>query len=157
MGTRWTTEQVLSLAPDASSVSAGRKLASPTPWSDTGAQGSLVWGLCKGSGAKPYQTVVDLTGPAYLCSCPSRKFPCKHAVGLLLLWAGDGVPEVAEPADFAAAWEHQRQARSEKDVQRVAAPATQRDPWRIGHVRSGTGDRADLAWQAMTLRHTVSA
>ena len=29
--------------------------------------------------------VIDSTGPAYKCSCPSRKFPCKHALGLLFL------------------------------------------------------------------------
>jgi SWIM zinc finger len=51
-----------------------------------------VWGLCAGSGKRPYQTVVDLTGPAYKCSCPSRKFPCKHALALLLNWADDGAP-----------------------------------------------------------------
>ncbi|OMI32995.1 hypothetical protein SPAR_43686, partial [Streptomyces sparsogenes DSM 40356] len=89
-GERWTAEQVLALAPDAASRKAGSKLATPGPWSGAGAHGGGVWGLCAGSGGKPYQTVVDLDGPAYRCSCPSRKFPCKHALGLLLLWAGGG-------------------------------------------------------------------
>ena len=35
----------------------------------------------------PYQTIVDLTNIAFKCSCPSHKFPCKHALGLLLLYA----------------------------------------------------------------------
>ncbi|MEU9982754.1 SWIM zinc finger family protein [Streptomyces sp. NPDC050856] len=89
-GVRWTAEQVLALAPDAASRKAGSKLGTAGPWSDAGSTGAgVVWGLCKGSGTKPYQTVVDTTGPAYKCSCPSRKFPCKHALGLLLLWAAD--------------------------------------------------------------------
>ncbi len=57
-------------------------------------------GLCAGSGKDPYQTVVDL-GPRYQCSCPSRKFPCKHALALLLSWAKGTVPEQAAAADFA--------------------------------------------------------
>src|SRR4051812_23622234 len=88
---RWTADQVLALAPDAASRSAGARLAAPAPWSGTGTAGAAVWGLCAGSGSRPYQTVVDLSGPAFACSCPSRKFPCKHALGLLLLWARDRV------------------------------------------------------------------
>jgi hypothetical protein len=54
---------------------------------------------------------VDLSGPAYKCSCPSRKFPCKHALGLLLLWAEGAVPEESAPAAFSQAW---LSARAEK-------------------------------------------
>ena len=74
----------------------------------------MLWGLCAGSGKNPYQVVVDLGGPAYKCSCPSRKFPCKHALGLLLNWAHGTVPEESAPADFAAAWLADRRARAEK-------------------------------------------
>ncbi|HYN92415.1 MAG TPA: SWIM zinc finger family protein, partial [Pilimelia sp.] len=89
---RWSEAQVLALAPDAASRGAARGLAGPARWSATGAGSSgdgppVVWGLCQGSGAQVYQTCIELGGPAYRCSCPSRKFPCKHAVGLLLLWA----------------------------------------------------------------------
>lgn len=112
---RWTVEQVLSLAPDDASRKAGNKLASAGHWSGTGCDASgAVWGLCKGSGSKPYQTVVDTTGPAYKCSCPSRKFPCKHALGLLLLRAsGDGQVRQGEPADWASQWLEGRRGRAE--------------------------------------------
>src|SRR5947208_1355891 len=79
---RWTADQVLALAPDDSSRKAGARLATPAPWTGTGTAGAAVWGLCKGSGSRPYQTAVDLSGPAFRCTCPSRKFPCKHALGL---------------------------------------------------------------------------
>ena len=90
---RWSAEQVLALAPDASSQKSARGLATARPWSDTGRAAdppSPVGALCQGSGAQPYQTCVDLTEPAYRCSCPSRKFPCKHALALMLLWSAGG-------------------------------------------------------------------
>ncbi|MFE7444227.1 SWIM zinc finger family protein [Streptomyces chartreusis] len=119
-GVRWTADQVLALAPDAASRKAGSKLGAAGPWSEAGsAEEGTVWGLCKGSGSKPYQTVIDVgdaSGPAYKCSCPSRKFPCKHALGLLLLWAGgDGaVPSAAEPPDWAEQWIKGRRQRAEE-------------------------------------------
>ncbi|MCS3876751.1 SWIM zinc finger family protein [Gordonia amarae] len=125
-GTRWSTEQVESAAPDTSSVNAGRKLATPGVWSETGATSAALWGLCAGSGKKPYQTIVDLRGPAYKCSCPSRKFPCKHALGLLLLWSAGQVADAAEPSDFAGAWLDSRDARAgakaATDADAVAKP-----------------------------------
>ena len=83
----WSTEQVTALAPDKQVATAGLKLALPATWSDTGVHGALVWGSASGSGKRPYRVCVDLSGPAFKCSCPSRKFPCKHAVGLLHLWS----------------------------------------------------------------------
>jgi SWIM zinc finger len=104
MAARWSVDTVLALAPDESSRRAATGLVQPRPWSGTGTTDGAVWGLCSGSGRNPYQTVVDLDGPAYKCSCPSRKFPCKHALALLLLWSGGSVPGEAEPADYAKEW-----------------------------------------------------
>ncbi|MFJ2816740.1 SWIM zinc finger family protein [Streptomyces sp. NPDC087294] len=117
-GVRWTADQVLALAPDAPSRKAGSKLGAAGPWSGAGrGDEGAVWGLCQGSGGKPYRTAVDLAdaaGPAFTCSCPSRKFPCKHALGLLLLWAGgeDAVP-VGQPPDWAREWVAGRRERAE--------------------------------------------
>ncbi|MFJ9039139.1 SWIM zinc finger family protein [Streptomyces sp. NPDC102406] len=140
-GVRWTTDQVLALAPDASSRKAGSKLGAAGPWSEAGSSDEgAVWGLCKGSGSKPYQTIVDTgggpggTGPAYKCSCPSRKFPCKHALGLLLLWAGEdtAVPAGQEPPDWAGPWLETRRKRAEPKQAAAAGPdatgSTQADP-----------------------------
>jgi len=116
-GVRWSADQVLALAPDAASRKAGSKLGVAGPWSGTGsADEGAVWGLCKGSGGKPYQTVVDMadvTGPAYRCSCPSRKFPCKHALGLLLLWAsGESAVPPAQAPDWVEQWIAGRRSRA---------------------------------------------
>jgi hypothetical protein len=112
--TRWTAAQVAGLASDAASLTAARRLARPGPWSDTGSTETLVWGKCQGSGKTPYQVSIDLTGPAFRCSCPSRKFPCKHGLALLLLWVdGSGsVADAAEAAGFAREWAAERSARA---------------------------------------------
>ncbi|WP_141206579.1 SWIM zinc finger family protein [Streptomyces griseorubiginosus] len=128
-GVRWTADQVLALAPDAASRKAGSKLGAAGPWSEAGSsEEGTVWGLCKGSGSKPYQTVIDLAdaaGPAYKCSCPSRKFPCKHALGLLLLWAGgEGAVPPGPAPDWAGQWiEGRRQRAQEKRTAESAGPA----------------------------------
>ncbi|MFF9474510.1 SWIM zinc finger family protein [Streptomyces roseolus] len=103
-GTRRTAEQVRALAPDEASRRAGDGLATAGPWSGAGGRDGVVWGLCAGSGRTPYRTVVDTAGPVCACTCPSRKSPCKHALGLLLLWAaGDpAVPDGAEPPAWAS-------------------------------------------------------
>ncbi|MEU9468554.1 SWIM zinc finger family protein [Streptomyces avermitilis] len=132
-GVRWTADQVLALAPDASSRKAGSKLGAAGPWSEAGrSDEGTVWGLCKGSGSKPYQTVVDIadaTGPAYKCSCPSRKFPCKHALGLLLLWAGeDGAVPLGRAPDWAEQWTRGRRQHAEEKRTATAAGSASGDP-----------------------------
>ncbi|MGO8670136.1 MAG: SWIM zinc finger family protein [Capsulimonadaceae bacterium] len=121
----FTPEQVMALAPDAPSAKAGRDLANRRKWADLGRQDdTAVWGACQGSGSTPYQTRVDLREPAFKCSCPSRKFPCKHGLGLLYLLATDaGAVPVAEPPDWVATWLAGREARSEKKAAAAAPPA----------------------------------
>jgi hypothetical protein len=110
---RWSEAKVVDAAPDESSMAGARKLARSGPWSDTGSNDVLVWGKCQGSGKTPYQVSVDIAAPAYRCSCPSRKFPCKHALALLLLWArGEAADIGAETADFAQQWATQRAERA---------------------------------------------
>lgn len=103
---RWSAAQVETLAPDASSVKAARALSASAAWSATGRLDDILWGQCRN-----YQVCVDLTGPAFKCSCPSRKIPCKHALGLLLLWAESDVAD-APAAGFAREWQAARAARA---------------------------------------------
>ena len=79
-----------------------------------------VWGHCQGSGKNPYQTAIDLNDIAFKCSCPSRKFPCKHGLGLLLLFAAK--PELfeqAEEPDWVATWLSKRGVKAEKRLVNV--------------------------------------
>jgi len=122
---RWSEETVINAAPDSASLAAARKLAHPGPWSDSGSNDVLVWGKCQGSGKTPYQVSVDIVAPAYRCSCPSRKFPCKHALALLLLWSrGEAAQAGADTADFAKEWADQRADRaSAKERRQTEQPA----------------------------------
>ncbi|HEY0699373.1 MAG TPA: SWIM zinc finger family protein, partial [Micromonospora sp.] len=155
---RWTTTQVLALAPDASSAKGAQSVSVRSKWQQVGLDDTVLWGLCRGSGSKPYQACVDLTEPAYRCSCPSRKFPCKHALGLLLLWAAGAVSDGVGP-DWVAEWRDKRAARSERattrrteggpaDVEaarkraeqragRVAAGLAELDRWLLDQVSQG--------------------
>lgn len=116
----WTTEQVLALAPDASSASAGRELSSPAKWVSAGANEGSVWGEAKGSGTRPYQTAIDLGEPAFQCSCPSRKFPCKHALGLFIRYA-QGEIRASEPPDWVTKWLDSRSQREAKRAEKKEA------------------------------------
>ncbi|WP_169816260.1 SWIM zinc finger family protein, partial [Nocardia miyunensis] len=164
----WTAQQVTALAPDAASLAAARKLHGR--WGSTGCCDTALWGLCKGSGAKPYQTIVDLSGPAYKCSCPSRKFPCKHALSLLLTWSDGMVPEAAAPAEYAAEWLGTRAQRETRSVaaqqktpsaaaaaqrrDRVAAGLADLDVWLCDQVRTGLAqaDRSFDSFESVAAR-----
>lgn len=112
----FTRPQILALAPDPASAKAGEGLARRAKWLSYASDGRALWGECQGSGSTPYRTQVDLAGPAFRCSCPSRKFPCKHGLGLLLLHA-DAPAESAGAPDWVAEWLAKRETRA------AAAPA----------------------------------
>ena len=121
---RWDRARVLALAPDASAQRAARALAGGPSWLAAGAGPELLWGECRGSASAPYRTVVDLSGPAYRCSCPSRRFPCKHALALLLLWADGAVPpDAGEPPGWAARLAGRPRGQGEPSCVRPARPA----------------------------------
>jgi hypothetical protein len=123
----WAPEQVLALAPDAASARAARGLATPRRWRATGSDDRAVWGLCEGSGTTPYQVAVALGGPAFRCSCPSRKAPCKHVLGLLLLWAlrPEAVPAASTPG-WAEEWLAGRMSRAQHPATSPTAAAEPR-------------------------------
>jgi hypothetical protein len=82
-----TRERIESLAPDQGSLAAALKLVKPSAWPVLAADddASVLWGECQGSGSAPYRVVVSPDGAGYKCTCPSRKFPCKHVLAVLWL------------------------------------------------------------------------
>jgi hypothetical protein len=83
-----------------------------------------IWGLCQGSGKEPYRVCVNKSEVAYRCSCPSKKFPCKHTMGLLLLFAKDqrAFEQSAAPG-WVTEWLEGRQKRTAKEAEtKEAAP-----------------------------------
>ena len=126
-----SAESVLALAPDAASAKAANGLLKPGIWPTLGANAAAVWGECQGSGSKPYQTQVDLSGPTFKCACPSRKFPCKHGLALLLLRAKDASLFTATtPPAWVAEWLSARTERVQKkeDKQREQAASHAAEP-----------------------------
>jgi len=125
MAELWTKERVLALAPDAASAKAGQGQSSPTSWSMLGRTDQALWGEIKGSGQKPYQVRIDLHAPAFKCSCPSRKFPCKHALGLLLILAEQSTCLApSDPPDWVNEWLTERDKRAEKREKKSEADAS---------------------------------
>jgi hypothetical protein len=91
-----TLERIEALAPDQTSLAAARNLLKPSTCTTLPAGEGLIWGECQGSGATPYRIVDNEADAGHKCTCPSRKFPCKHALALMWMQA-DG------SAAFAAA------------------------------------------------------
>jgi len=82
-----TLDRIEALAPDQASLAAARKLLKVSSWPTLAEGEGLVWGECQGSGATPYRVVVNEADSGYKCTCPSRKFPCKHALALMWMRA----------------------------------------------------------------------
>ena len=107
MAVRPTPEQVLLLAPDRAAAAAASTAADPGAWSLAGCDDQAVWGQYVATSAEPYEVVVDLDAPAFRCTCPSRKVPCKHCLGLLLMLAQQHVAP-AKRLPFAQQWLQRR-------------------------------------------------
>lgn len=81
-----TLTRIEALAPDQASLAAARKLLKPSSWPTLASdEQGLVWGEAQGSGSAPYRVIVCETDAGYKCTCPSRKFPCKHSLALMWL------------------------------------------------------------------------
>ncbi len=157
-----TPEQALALAPDSSSATAGKKLAVAKHWKNLGRTSTALWGECQGSAL--YQVRVDLNGMAVKCSCPSRKLPCKHGLGLILLSVNQpgALPE-GNPPEWVASWLAKRSAPKEaapakenaKSPEKVAAEAAKRAAKRQKLVEDGL-DTLDL-WLTDLVRNGIGA
>jgi hypothetical protein len=121
MSCPFSKPQIIALSPDDASLKAAQRLLSSNQWAMLEADGQAAWGQCKGSGARPYQVQVDLTEPAFKCSCPSRKFPCKHGLALLLVYAEqESVFTLGAPQPiWVNEWLTSRRARIEKSQERA--------------------------------------
>jgi uncharacterized Zn finger protein len=100
-------EVVQDLAPDQASLTAAKKLLKPAKWPVLGKSSSVntIWGQCQGSGSNPYYTMADVVDHGYKCTCPSRKFPCKHVLALLWQFADSPSDFVAEePPEWVTEW-----------------------------------------------------
>ncbi|XVV03966.1 SWIM zinc finger family protein [Actinosynnema sp. CA-248983] len=141
-------QAVLGLAPDSQVASSATRLAGSSGWQGTGRSAEALWGLCAGSGQNPYRVCVDLGDRASKCSCPSRKFPCKHALALQLRDARDPFP-AGDPPDWVSEWlARRRQTARELDespeaVERRARAKEKTARNRAEAVRAGVAGLTD--------------
>ena len=84
-----TRSAIEAMAPDQSALKAAAELLKPAKWPVRARSGGLIWGECQGSGANPYRVIADTDEHGSKCTCPSRKFPCKHAIALMWLFVDD--------------------------------------------------------------------
>ena len=126
------------IATDQASLKAAAGLAKPGKWSGVGISDdeALIWGECAGSGANPYRVMADLRDRGSKCTCPSRKFPCKHALALFWLRAEAIVTfAVAETPEWVGEWLARRRspggapkamnAAADKDLDAARSAETQ--------------------------------
>ncbi|WP_175517202.1 SWIM zinc finger family protein [Planctomicrobium piriforme] len=117
-----TLEQVARLAPDEKSVASARQLLGLQFWNGLGLHPEAVWGNCRGSAT--YRVRIDLSNLGQSCNCPSRKRPCRHSLGLLMLLAKtpDALP-IAEVPDDVREWLDKRQQRANRQADAENTPA----------------------------------
>jgi hypothetical protein len=161
----WSVERVLALAPDMAAGRAAQLLVGDSRWSDSGSENELVWGRSRGSASAPYQSIADLSDqPAFHCSCPSRKVPCKHVLALLLRWSA-GKVEPHEPPGWVHDWSMRqavRTARREasaarprevnpktvaRRADRVAAGMAELDRWLADQVATGVAGLTTVGYE----------
>lgn len=109
----------------ATQVAAASALARPDRWRSLHLEGDAVWGEIVGTA--PYRVACLPAEPAFSCSCPSQRKPCKHALALLMTFARapDAFAAATAPAwvtDWAAA-RARRVAR--KPAEEIVDPAAQ--------------------------------
>lgn len=128
------TEQFILLqAPNPAAAENGRKLSKKGSFSAhrRTADNSLYWAECAGSGKNPYRVSIDFTNadaPTCRCSCPSRQFPCKHALGLMFELLAEKPFEAAEiPQDIADKRARQA-ARAAKKEETADTPPKPKKP-----------------------------
>jgi SWIM zinc finger len=138
-----TPEQALSFAPDDAAKKLSKGLGIPEKWKNlTTHHERAAFGELDG-----YKAAIDLLQPtpAFKCSCPSKKLPCKHAVGLLYLYAtskGIFAPSETMP-DWAGAWVEGRDKKMGKAAANADAPPAELTPEQIAKKEKARDERLD--------------
>ena len=168
----WTTEQILGLAPDQFTLRASRGVADQQRWVSLHQDGATLWGIFPNGRQKTGETAVFLPSLSLTCSCNSRKFPCRHSVGLLLLWQQQAKQFTSHPPlRHLATWAKQQQMQHNRSAEEhgrilLTQPPKQRleqlqaglhelELWLTDMVRHGLAslsDRPKSYWETMAHR-----
>jgi len=124
-----TESYIDSLAPNAAAAKNGRGLVQKSKFIklNVSEEEDLLFGECLGSGKSNYVCSVDFIAPdnpVARCSCPSRQFPCKHALGLMYAYAdGLSFEKGTVPEDIASKRE-KAEKREENKAKRESGELT---------------------------------
>ncbi|MBK8706266.1 MAG: SWIM zinc finger family protein [Saprospiraceae bacterium] len=140
----WTTRDIAQLAPDPATLERARPLVHARRWQSAGAIDDLLWGEFRTPG-DPYLVAARISAtPAFYCSCPVKRKPCKHVLALLLLAAqgSDAFTTGLEAPDWVSAWLLRLQRKREKTT--AAAPQVATTDKRLAAMQAGAADL--LSW-----------
>lgn len=140
-----TRSAIEAMAPDQSALSAASALLKPAKWPVRVQSGPLIWGECQGSGANPYRVVADTSDIGSKCTCPSRKFPCKHAIALMWMYVDDAAafqPGAIPP------WVEDWMGRRRKGARGTAAATGASEPKSMALAQENAGKPLDPAAEA---------
>lgn len=144
-----TEEYVQRNAVNASALANARKISSKGDFTGRKitADRTLIYGDCKGSGKEPYHTSVDVSGDSVIsrCSCPSRQFPCKHALALMLDFASGRTFETGDvPEDIARKREkiEKREEKAKQEASSDVSPKSEEELQKEAQKKKASADSA---------------
>lgn len=121
-----TDELIRSAAPNPAAVSNAKKICSLGEFSNLRktADETLIFGECRGSGKNPYNTSADFSEetPVFRCSCPSRQFPCKHSLALMIEWLSGKNFETSDIPEDIAQKREKAAKRAERSTVQTTSP-----------------------------------
>ncbi len=110
-----TPQKITSYAPDPGTAQRATGIAHAQIWFSLEGNGRAIWGTY-GYELDPFKVSVDFEGPAFRCTCPVRRKPCKHGIALLLVFAknNDAFQVVTNPPEWVTNWLQKRDERGKK-------------------------------------------
>lgn len=144
-----TSSYVDSLAPNTAAIKNGQGLVRKKSFIQLHRteDGELLFGQCAGSGKTPYECSVDFVtpeSPVFRCSCPSRQFPCKHALGLLYAYVeGQTFTPAPVPEDIAS--KRDKAEKREENKAKQAAEGSPAKPKKIN--KSALKKKSPPSWK----------
>lgn len=121
-------QQIIGMAPNASAVSNARKISSKGGFVNLwrSEDETFYMGECSGSGKTNYITSVDFINqeePICRCICPSRQYPCKHGLALLMEICAEKTFAICEIPEDILQKRVKKEEREQKKEEKKKQPA----------------------------------
>lgn len=119
-----TVENILKLAPDEGTAQRAQELAHYRRWHLLAGNERALWGAY-GNPMDPFLVAAHFEPLSVYCTCPVRRKPCKHGIGLLLTFLlYNGAFHVQTPPDWVQKWLNKtnRRASEQKEEKHQRSP-----------------------------------